>query len=1288
MSVAPGPRQWPEPVAAEEFRIAAPPAAADEEPQGRLAALLPAAGSLGMVAFALLSGSMTFLVLSGVLVLLGCGIPLLSLRQRRQWRARKEAARRSRYLSYLEQTEARLARAHLAQQGHAQALYPPWPVSREAARRGRHWLRQPGDLDFGVVRVGTGRVPSASRVTAEAVPVDADGSDDLAASARSLAARYSAVDDMPVTVDVVRGFTVLQACPGQEVLARCTAAHALAQILLMHDPDDLEVTVSIPAAAARDYEWCKRAPHVSGMHVSGAAPLPAPRLELDRLDAARPGQAPRHHVTFVDALASGSAGRSGAGSGAGSTADDTCLPTEGRAGGAGTLLVIPAGAAMPVGVSTVMRLDPEGCLWVREGRPNAPSVLVARPETISPAEAAAGCSVLPPRAVAANGAAGTTAPPELPALLARVSGGRLRRLAVPFGQYEDGGVAILNLTEAAEGGAGPHGLLVGATGSGKSELLRTLVCGLAATHTPAELRMVLIDYKGGTAFAALESLPHVAGFVTNLLDTDGLIERMQAALAGELRRRQQLLRDAGVSCVAAYGRLSTSSGDDALPSLLIVVDEFAELLAACPELVDLFVRVGRIGRGLGVHLLLAAQRLDEGRLRALEPHLRFRLCLRTFTAAESHAMVGSAAAYELPPGPGVGLLSVDGRIRRFRASLAGQAAPAASGPATQGPALAGQTCTELSALAGPQPLPPSARQIVLPPLPRALTLDRLLSPPAPPAPRSPVAAADPTTDGSSAGVAWLSVPVGLLDLPAEQEQRVYRISIGGRAGHVTAVGGPGSGRTTLVRTLVAALALTADPADVGIFILDTSGALANTIELPHVADVASLDDAERVAAVLGELVALCDLRASWWRARQIPDVAEYLTLGPRAPGDRFGRVVLVVDDVGQLRARLPRIDPLLAELGARGGRAGIHLVLTASRWADLRGGLRECIAGRLEFAMSDPTESELPRHRALQLHREALPGRASLPDGRLLQVALPHLSGPARDGLRGWSAITALARSRQPHTARWHRPLALLPPALPLPATEPSADGLLVGVRAPDLQPVRLDLSGEEGHLLVLGDARSGRSSLLRAITAQVRRLSKDEPTRAWVVDPRGSMRRAGVTTGTGTGTGTELTYARTTSEVQALTTALSSVLARSAALARSTETDRSTKPDRSAGLSGQPLQVLVVDDHDLVVGAGARGLADLASLLPYSVENGFRLVLVRRVTGYSRATYDPLVAALRELGAPGVLLSGDPLEGPVLHGTRAERLPPGRGLLLRADGSQVSVQVATLPPPDRDPAG
>ena len=166
------------------------------------------------------------------------------------------------------------------------------------------------------------------------------------------------------------------------------------------------------------------------------------------------------------------------------------------------------------------------------------------------------------------------------------------------------------------------------------------------------------------------------------------------------------------------------------------------------------------------------------------------------------------------------------------------------------------------------------------------------------------------------------------------------------------------------------------------------------------------------------------------------------------------------------------------------------------------------------------------------------------------------------------------------------------------------------------------------------------------------------------------------------------MTYARTATEVQALATSLSSVLTRSASLTAATPGSSVREVSGATGASGQILDVLVIDDHDLARGPAAAALADLAHHLPYGTENGLRLILVRRVTGYSRAAYDPLVCALREIGAPGVLLSGDPIEGPVLHGVRAERRPPGRGLLLRADGGQVTVQVAAFPTPDLDPAG
>ena len=214
--------------------------------------------------------------------------------------------------------------------------------------------------------------------------------------------------------------------------------------------------------------------------------------------------------------------------------------------------------------------------------------------------------------------------------------------------------------------------MIGATGSGKSELLRTLVLGLALTHSPEQLNLVLVDFKGGATFTGMSDLPHVSAVITNLADDLALVDRMQDALAGELVRRQEMLRAAGHLASVHDHALARAAGADLrpLPSLLVVVDEFSELLAARPELVDLFVTVGRLGRSLGIHLLLASQRLEEGRLRGLDSHLSYRIGLRTFSASESQAVLGTAEAYELPPVPGLGLLKAGAAAPvRFRAAF-------------------------------------------------------------------------------------------------------------------------------------------------------------------------------------------------------------------------------------------------------------------------------------------------------------------------------------------------------------------------------------------------------------------------------------------------------------------------------------------------------------------------------------------------------------------------------------------------------------------------------------------
>ncbi|NEE37400.1 secretion protein EccC, partial [Streptomyces sp. SID7982] len=216
------------------------------------------------------------------------------------------------------------------------------------------------------------------------------------------------------------------------------------------------------------------------------------------------------------------------------------------------------------------------------------------------------------------------------------------RLRVPIGISSEGRPVELDIKESAQGGMGPHGMLIGATGSGKSETLRTLVLALALTHSSDTLNFVLVDFKGGATFLGLDELPHTSAVITNLADEVALVSRMQDALHGELMRRQELLRSAGnYTSALEYERARAGGAPlQPLPSLFVVVDEFSELLAAHRDFMELFVMIGRLGRSLGVHLLLASQRLDEGRMHQLESHLSYRIGLRTFSAMESRGVLG------------------------------------------------------------------------------------------------------------------------------------------------------------------------------------------------------------------------------------------------------------------------------------------------------------------------------------------------------------------------------------------------------------------------------------------------------------------------------------------------------------------------------------------------------------------------------------------------------------------------------------------------------------------------
>lgn len=838
-------------------------------------------------------------------------------------------------------------------------------------------------------------------------------------------------------------------------------------------------------------------------------------------------------------------------------------------------------------------------------------------------------------------------------------------LKVPVGLTLARDPMYLDLKESALGGMGPHGLVVGATGSGKSEFLRTLVGALAITHAPDQLSLVLVDFKGGAAFAGLAALPHVAGMITNLENDLSLVDRMYDALFGEQRRRQEMLRAAGsLASVHEYQKQRGIHLDmEPLPSLLIIVDEFAELLSAKPDFIDLFVSIGRLGRSLGMHLLLSSQRLEEGRLRGLESHIRYRIGLRTFSAQDSRAVLGVPDAYKLPSEPGVGYLKVDTTtFVRFKGALI--SVPYAT-PNGREPA-AGSERSVLDVVVSRLSGAPRVHQVWLPPLERVITLGQLL----------PGLAVDPRRGFTAAG--WhgsgrLVVPVGVVDRPAEQRRGVMEIDAAGAAGNLVIAGAPQTGKTTLLRTLVSAFALTHTPTEAHFYCIDYGGGgLAVLERLPHVGSVASRLEPDKVRRLVAEVDGIMARREELFRERGIDSVASLRALrgAGGAADEQLADVFLVIDNWPALRRTFEDLEDMVLDVAARGLGYGIHVVVTVNRWLDLRSNLRDSLGGIVELRLTDTSDSLIDRKIAGNVPVGA-PGRGLMREKLHFQTAVPRIDGKINivDLQVGMEDLVTRVASA------WSGPTApavrLLPAAvdarqLPAPGTD-HKPGVPVGLVETDLSPWYLDLAGSEPHFLVFGDSESGKTTFLRTFIAGLCARHTHQEVRVLIIDYRRTLLEAVEPDYLGFYAGA----------APAATSAIAAIRAK--LIERLPGSDVTAAQLRARSWWQGPEYYLVVDDYDLVASA-SNPLSGVLEFVAQGRDLGFHLILARRVAGAQRSLFEPVLQQVKELGNPGLILSGDRSEGPILGSTRATAFPPGRGLLVRRKQQPVRVQVAWDP--------
>ncbi|HEU4810681.1 MAG TPA: type VII secretion protein EccCa [Nocardioides sp.] len=1291
----------------------------DEGAGGVLMNAIPMLGSLGSIAFVATMGNDTggrSYLAAGMFLVTTLGFVVVQLDRQRRQRHRQVTGSRSEYLRHLGDVRTAAREAAVRQRRALDWSHPdPAALPGLAAERTRVWERGPADPHFLQVRYGVCAQPLAL----ELVPpedVSVEVVDPVAGAAlHRLLEVHRVQPGLPASIDL-RAFARVEVC-GPPGPARSLARALVCSAVAFHSPEHLVVAVLASPENLVHWDWTKWLPHaLSGCcsDAVGPARLVATSLaELTTLlpsdlgDRHRSGTDERHPTPHVLLLTDGARLPPG----------DDVVPPDGLQG----VTVLDLGAVgAELDVASRLRLEIGG-EPDRAGRLPV-SALRLREETVRGhadqcplATAEALARRLTPLHSMASGAAGatdeTSGPSDFAELLAL---GDVRafdpatawlprpardRLRVPVGLGEGGAPVHLDLKESAQQGMGPHGLVIGATGSGKSEFLRTLVLGLAMTHSPEQLNMVLVDFKGGATFAGMAALPHVSAVITNLAEELSLVDRMQDALSGEMVRRQELLRAAGTfASVRDYERARLDGEDlEPLPSLLIVVDEFSELLAAKPEFIDLFVAIGRLGRSLGLHLLLASQRLEEGRLRGLESHLSYRVGLRTFSAAESRSVLGVPDAYELPAVPGLGYLRPD------PSTLLGFKAAYVSGPpADRKPVRRDEPLQPLGILPftisevtfpevpdtqpGPVPVPtpgdqqslldiavqrmaghgPGAHQVWLPPLDASDTLDRLMGD----------LAEDPALGLFSArwrGLGGLVVPVGTVDRPREQCRDILTVDLGGTGGHVAVVGGPRSGKSTLLRTLVTGLSLTTTPLETQVFVLDFGGGtFAPLADLPHVAGTGSRSEPDVVRRIVAEVAGVVDRREAHFRAHGIDSIETYRArrAGGSAADDGYGDVLLVVDGWSTLRAEFDDLEVTLQQLATRGPTFGLHVVAGAARWADFRATMRDLFGTRLELRLGDPMDSEIDRRVAATVPA-GRPGRGLVPGRLHFLAALPRIDARTDAGTLG-DGVDHLVRRV---AAAWRGPagpkLRLLPERIDLDAVRRQAGragggSLLLGISELELAPVPLDPDAEP-HLLVLGEGQSGKSSVLRAYLQEVMRTRTPAQAQIVVVDYRRSL----------LGEVPEeylLDYLTSPTQAQPALVDLAGYLQ-----------TRLPGPDVTAEqLRGRSWWTgaevfVVVDDYDLVATQQGSPVHPLQPLLAQARDTGLHLVVSRRTGGAARALYEPVLQTLRDLATPGLLLSGSPDEGPLIGSQAPRPAPPGRGRLVSRDRVEV-VQVAWTP--------
>ena len=998
------------------------------------------------------------------------------------------------------------------------------------------WTRRPEHWNFLDVRLGIGAVPSRNSVkdlgSAQGIPELAAHIDDLIAGVETL-------DGVPVVENIDLSGAV--GIAGGAVEVADAARALLVQYVGLHSPAEVAMAALTGPVSTREFEWLKWLPHAAspqsplgGVHLGNSTSSATTMLNaIEELILSR--------VADADRIARGASDDEHAASARGAKVGAGEL--RGRAGAASALVVVVAddapvdrarliqvleraaeAAVYPIWLAPRVEALPATCRtyldvgagldsavvgFVRQGmtvdrvRVEGVSrdfalVLARRLAPVVDASAVTADSSDLPRSVSLLGLVGTDLAEDPGAVIDRwtqtksisdrtgappVARKRAGNLRAIVGQASPDALHLDLRTQ------GPHALVGGTTGSGKSEFLQAWVLGMSAEYSPDRVTFLFVDYKGGSAFAECVSLPHCVGLVTDL--SPHLVRRALTSLRAELHHREHLLNRKKAKDLLD---LEKRGDPESPPALVIVIDEFAALASEVPEFVDGVVDIAQRGRSLGIHLIMATQRPAGVIKDNLRANTNLRVALRMADENDSTDVVGDAVAGRFDPAiPGRAIAKTGpGRLIEFQSGYAG-------GWTSDEPQEAAVSVSELRF--GSEVVwereeigDPDVEESDLGANDQVRLVRTLVAAAAAagiPAPRRPWLDELPAVVdlASTPTASDAEIPIGLVDLPDRQRQQPAYF-LPDRDGHMAVFGTSGSGKSLLLRTLGIAAGLGSAGGPVHVYGLDfATGALRMLEALPHVGSVVSGDDFERVTRLLRDLRDRLDDRARRFSEVDAADIVQYRLLANRPDEPR---ILLLLDGFPSFRDEYDTgigrtaYYNILIQILNEGRPLGVHVVFSADRSTSVPSAVSSNIQRRIVLRLADEGGYLMLGAPKDILDTDSAPGRAII-DGNEAQISVvggsTNVAEQAKAVQRLAETVSALGRPAAPIVGSLPREVELA--ELPI-----GCDGRpTLGIGDVTLGPVGFEPTGT---FLVAGPPASGKTTALVSLAQTVARWRPD----------------------------------------------------------------------------------------------------------------------------------------------------------------------------------------------------